>query len=80
MDVDDYMALDYQMEIWPDEDEGGFTVSFPDLPGCLTCVESLDELPAMAADAKRTWIEAALEDGQEIPLPGSGAGVPRPDR
>lgn len=71
MNIDDYMALDYPMEIWPDEEEGGFTVSFPDLPGCLTCVESWDEIAPMAADARRIWTETCLEDGQSIPLPGS---------
>ena len=33
----DYMELSYRMEIVEDKDEGGFVVSYPDLPGCITC-------------------------------------------
>ena len=39
--VDDYMALPYRMGIIPDEEEGGFTACFPDLPGCFTCSDTL---------------------------------------
>lgn len=31
----DYMELSYRMEIVEDKDEGGFVVSYPDLPGCI---------------------------------------------
>jgi conserved hypothetical protein len=34
--IDEYMKLPYKMEIIPDTEEGGYAVSFPDLPGCLT--------------------------------------------
>ena len=51
------------MELVKDPDEGGFVVSFPDLPGCITCGETLEAAVANAADAKRAWLQAALEDG-----------------
>lgn len=31
------MAMSYRMEIVEDKDEGGLTVSYPNLPGCITC-------------------------------------------
>lgn len=34
----DYMELSYRMEIVEDKDEGGFVVSYPDLPGCIETV------------------------------------------
>ena len=37
-----YMALPYRMEIIPDMVEGGFTAWYPDLPGCLTCSETME--------------------------------------
>ena len=37
--LNDYMAMSYRMEIVEDKDEGGFVVSYPDLPGCITCGE-----------------------------------------
>ena len=36
-----YMALPYKMEIVEDKDEGGYVVSYPDLPGCITCGETI---------------------------------------
>ena len=41
--LNDYMAMSYRMEIVEDKDEGGFVVNFPDLPGCLTCGETVEE-------------------------------------
>ena len=34
--LNDYMKMSYRMEIVEDQDEGGFVVSYPDLPGCIT--------------------------------------------
>ena len=31
--LSDYTAMSYRMEIVEDKDEGGFVVSYPDLPG-----------------------------------------------
>ena len=67
--IDHYMSLPYRMEIIPDTEEGGYTAWYPDLPGCLTCAETIEGIIANAIDAKRAWIEAALEDGHEIPEP-----------
>ena len=69
--LNDYLEMSYRMEIVEDKEEGGFVVSFPDLPGCITCGETLENAIANAADAKKTWIEAALEEGVEIPEPNS---------
>ena len=35
--LNDYLIMNYRMEIVEDKDEGGFVVSFPELPGCITC-------------------------------------------
>ena len=67
--IDYYMNLPYRMEIIPDAEEGGFTVWYPDLPGCLTCSETMEGAISNALDAKKAWIKAALEDGLEIPTP-----------
>lgn len=64
--LSDYMAMSYRMEIVEDKDEGGFVVSYPELPGCISCGETIEAAVANAKDAKRAWIEAALEDG--IPI------------
>lgn len=68
--LEEYMALPYRMEILPDRYEGGFVVRFPDLPGCVTTGETIEEAYAMSQDAKRAWLSASLEDGYPIPEPG----------
>lgn len=64
--VDEYMELPYRLELVEDPDEGGYVASYPDLPGCLTTGETVEEAVENAREAKRAWIEAALEDGAEI--------------
>lgn len=49
----DYMEKSYRMEIAEDKDEGGFVVSYPDLPGCITCGETVESAVLNALDAKR---------------------------
>ena len=69
--LNDYLALSYRMEIVKDSDEGGFVASYPDLPGCITCGETEEEALKNALDAKKAWLEAALEGNIEIPEPDS---------
>lgn len=69
MTLDEYMELPYRMEIVPDQEEGGYAVMFPELPGCITCGDSLESAVSNAEDAKRAWLGAAMEEGQDIPIP-----------
>lgn len=64
--LNDYMALPYRLEIVEDQEEGGYVVSYPDLPGCITCGDTIEDAMNNAKDAKKAWIEAALEEGSEI--------------
>ena len=72
--LNDYMEMSYRMEIIEDKEEGGFVVSYPDLPGCITCGETVESAIINALDAKKAWIEAALEEGVEIHEPDSLEG------
>ncbi len=67
--IQDYLKISYKMEIIEDQNEGGFVISFPDLPGCITCGETKEIAIANALDAKKAWLEAALEDGIKIKEP-----------
>ena len=67
--IEEYLALPYKMEIVPDLDEGGYAVNWPELPGCVTCGETLEQAVRNAEDAKYTWLETAIEEGTEIPEP-----------
>ena len=73
--IEYYMSLPYRMEIIPDQEEGGYTVKFPDLPGCLTCSESLENLLASALDAKKAWFEAAINEGISIAEPDDDENI-----
>ena len=67
--LDEYLKLPYRMEIVEDSAEGGYVVSFPELPGCITCGNTIDTAFANAEDAKREWLTAALEEGIHINEP-----------
>ena len=69
--IEEYMRLPYRMEVIPDTAEGGYVVRFPELPGCLTCADTLEEVIRNAADCKKEWLTAAMEDGIDIPEPVS---------
>lgn len=68
MTLDDYLALAYPFNVIADPD-GGYVIEFPDLKGCLTQADTLDEVGPMAAEARELWLEAAYESGIAIPLP-----------
>ena len=67
--IEYYMNLPYRLELVPDIDEGGYAARYPDLPGCITCSDTLEGALDNIIDAKRAWLEAALSDGIEIPEP-----------
>ena len=49
--------------------EEGYEITFPELPGCVTQVDSLDDVNTKIRQVKRTWITALLESGYQIPEP-----------
>ena len=67
--IDYFLRLKYPIQIIEDLTEGGYTVSIPDLPGCITCCQRWQDIPAMIEDAKQAWITVANEEGIRIPEP-----------
>ena len=57
----------YTVVLTPDADEGGYVVTVPALPGCVTQGETVEEALVMAKDAIGLWIEALEERGQLVP-------------
>ncbi len=51
------------------ERQGGFSVSFPDIPEALTCGDSRAEALAMAEDALAAALGAYMKSKENIPLP-----------
>lgn len=64
---------DYPFEMRPlTEDEGGgWLITFPDLPGCMSDGESPEEALVNGRDAVSAWIEAVRAAGREVPAPGN---------
>lgn len=65
--LDYYMGLPYKVEVAHDED--GWFARVIDLPGCMTWADTFEDLRPMIEDAKRGWIQDALEYGDPVPEP-----------
>lgn len=57
----------YTIILHPDIEQGGYTVTVPTLPGCITEGDTLEQAIAMAKDAIHLYIESLMADGEPIP-------------
>ncbi len=53
----------------------GFCVTLPDLPGCVTQGNNLEQAIEMTQDAASGWILTAIEDGEAIPPPSAHTDI-----
>jgi len=63
-----YLSLHYPVTLYPGE-ENTYVTEIQELPGCMTQADSAEEALKLIEEARRSWIEVAYEDGQDIPLP-----------
>ena len=70
-DLSFYMSLNYKIEILREEEGTGYVFHCPELPGCITSAENVEEGMRLIEDAKKCWITACLEDGIPVPEPSS---------
>jgi len=59
----------FPIAIEPRTDRSEYGVVIPDLPGCFSAGETLEEAIASAEEAGRAWIDAALDAGEPVPSP-----------
>jgi predicted RNase H-like HicB family nuclease len=59
----------YSMDIQWDEEDRIYIVTVPELPGCRTHGETLEEAIHQGQDAIDSWIDAGLAWGRRIPEP-----------
>ena len=57
--------------IYTEEPEGGFTVTVPSLPGCITYGKDLKKAEEMAKDAIKLYLESLKAHKEPIPTGGS---------
>lgn len=53
------------------QNDGSYTITFPDLPGCITEGKNIGNALYMAQDALRVWLQFALDEKESVPAPGS---------
>lgn len=59
----------YPIAIEPGTETTAFGVVVPDLPGCFSAGDTLDEALSNAEEAAAAWIDAALDAGEPVPAP-----------
>ena len=69
--IDYYLRLNYSISLRRlEEDEGGgWLAEIPGLPGCMSDGETTEEALINIQDAKLCWLESALAQGVQVPLP-----------
>jgi len=62
----------FEIRLLTTEEGGGYLITFPDLPGCMSDGETIEEAIANGADAEAAWLQAARKWGDPIPKPNEG--------
>jgi antitoxin HicB len=65
--IDNCMRLLSYRILLRKEPEGGYTVTVPSLPGCVTYGETVEEAVEMAKETIKVYLESLREHGEEIP-------------
>ncbi len=50
------------------EPEGGYTISVPSLPGCISYGHTFEEAMDMIKDAMEGWLSVARDKGVPVPV------------
>lgn len=67
-DLNYYLGLNYPFTIH--QDESGYAITYPDLLGCISSGDSLEEVIQNGNNAKNEWLDIKYSDGDPIPEPG----------
>lgn len=67
----DRMSEITYLGVFEPADDGGFSVYFPDLPGCASYGDTLDEAQSNARDALALHLYGMEKDGDPIPTPSA---------
>ncbi|HLA35916.1 MAG TPA: type II toxin-antitoxin system HicB family antitoxin [Rhodocyclaceae bacterium] len=64
-----FEAYTHMIEPLSEEDGGGYLISFPDLPGCMSDGETIEATIVNGRDAFSAWMSARAHMGKPIPEP-----------
>ena len=59
----------YPIVIEPGDEKHAFGVVVPDLPGCFSAGDTLDEAIDNTREAIELWLETVIDDGGTVPKP-----------
>ena len=65
------MTMRYPVAIEPGNADQAFGVVVPDLPGCFSAGDTLDEAMSGVEEAAAAWIDATLDAGGDLPAPSA---------
>ncbi len=57
----------FTVVLTPDSAQGGYTVTVPALPGCISEGDTYEQALAMARDAIRLYIQSLIAHGEPVP-------------
>jgi predicted RNase H-like HicB family nuclease len=52
-------------------EDGSFSAYVPDLPGCVTCGDSVEEVRTLIAEAVAAHVESLRQHGEIVPPPST---------
>ena len=67
--MDEQLKYPFEIRNISDEEGGGYLISFPDLPGCISDGDTIEEAIKNGIDAMNSWLETAQEFHDAIPEP-----------
>jgi predicted RNase H-like HicB family nuclease len=63
------MSIRYELIIYWSEEDSGFVVEVPELPGCMADGATYEEAVTNARQVIEEWIQTARELGRTVPEP-----------
>lgn len=61
-----HSVLKYDV-VFEEQEVGGYTVTVPSLPGCISEGDTFEEAKANIAEAITLYLESLMMDGEDIP-------------
>ena len=62
----------FEIRVLSSEEGGGYLITFPDLLGCMSDGETIEEAIINGADAEAAWLRATQKWGDPLPKPEEG--------
>ena len=69
--MEEQLKYPFEIRYLSEEEGGGYLISFPDLLGCISDGETIEEAIKNGIDAMNSWIETSKEFNDPTPEPGS---------